>query len=65
MNIEEDCKKEQIKSLRIESDNSAAVFNLNRGAAATALMRLTDRVLEMAETMNIQIVARHIPGKYN
>ncbi|KAA6357873.1 MAG: hypothetical protein EZS28_046601, partial [Streblomastix strix] len=38
---------------------------LNRGAAAISLLKLTDRILEVAEDLNLQIHAFHILGKEN
>ncbi|KAA6355341.1 MAG: hypothetical protein EZS28_049132 [Streblomastix strix] len=55
----------QVQSLNIESNNSSAAFNINRGAAATALAKLVDRTPEKAEKLNIQQHAFHIPGLQN
>jgi hypothetical protein len=35
----------KISSLMIETDNAVAAFNIRRGAAATAFVKLTDRIL--------------------
>ncbi|KAA6393193.1 MAG: hypothetical protein EZS28_011278, partial [Streblomastix strix] len=51
--------------MRIETDNSVAAFNIQRGAAAVPLAKLTDRILQEAEALKIQISARHVPGKEN
>jgi FAD/FMN-containing dehydrogenase len=51
--------------LKIETDNSATSYNLNRGAAAASLHKLTDRILKIAEDLNIQIHSFHIKGKSN
>ncbi|KAA6397704.1 MAG: putative Transposon Ty3-I Gag-Pol polyprotein, partial [Streblomastix strix] len=58
-------KERQTKSLKIETDNSSAAFNINRGAAATALAKLVDRTLETADNYNLQLHAYHIPGTQN
>ncbi|KAA6384224.1 MAG: hypothetical protein EZS28_020248, partial [Streblomastix strix] len=55
----------KISSLRIQSDNSSAMFNLNRGAAAPALASLKNMILEKVEQMQIQISMFHIPDKSN
>ncbi|KAA6367278.1 MAG: hypothetical protein EZS28_037196, partial [Streblomastix strix] len=55
----------QVRSLKIETDNSSAEFNINRGAAAAALAKLVDRTLETAEKLNIQLYAFRIPGLQN
>jgi ribonuclease HI len=39
----------RINSLRIESDNSTAIFDINRGAAAPAIAKLVDSILQKAE----------------
>ncbi|KAA6401219.1 MAG: hypothetical protein EZS28_003263, partial [Streblomastix strix] len=51
--------------MRIEIDNSVAAFNIQRGAAAVPLAKLTDRILQEDEALKIQISARHVPGKEN
>ncbi|KAA6380866.1 MAG: hypothetical protein EZS28_023605, partial [Streblomastix strix] len=58
-------KERQIKSLKIETDNSSAAYNINRGSAAVALAKLVDRTLETAEVLNLQLHAFHIPGVTN
>ncbi|KAA6316509.1 MAG: hypothetical protein EZS28_055250, partial [Streblomastix strix] len=58
-------RERQIRSLKIETDNSSAAYNINRGSAAVALVKLTDRILETAEDLNLQLHAFHIPGKLN
>ncbi|KAA6369258.1 MAG: hypothetical protein EZS28_035216, partial [Streblomastix strix] len=52
----------KISSIRIVTDNSVAVLNIQRGAAAVQLAKLTDRILYEAEALKIQISARHVPG---
>ncbi|KAA6394997.1 MAG: putative Transposon Ty3-I Gag-Pol polyprotein [Streblomastix strix] len=54
-----------MKSLRIQSDNSTAILDLRRGAAAPALCKLVDQILQTLEIMKIQFSAFHIPGKDN
>jgi hypothetical protein len=58
-------RSKQITSLKIETDNSVTAYNLNRGAAAISLQKLTDRILEKIETMQIQVHAFHIHGADN
>jgi hypothetical protein len=58
-------RNKQITSLKIETDNSTAAYNINRGASAISLHKLTDKILELIENMNLQIHAFHIPGKTN
>ncbi|KAA6364012.1 MAG: hypothetical protein EZS28_040461, partial [Streblomastix strix] len=48
-------KERQVRSLKIQTDNSSAAFNINRGAAATALAKLVDRTLDTAEKLNIEL----------
>ncbi|KAA6389037.1 MAG: hypothetical protein EZS28_015435, partial [Streblomastix strix] len=55
----------KISSLRIEKDNAVAAFNIRREAAATALVKLIDRVLQEAERLEIQLTSLHVPGKEN
>ncbi|KAA6386797.1 MAG: hypothetical protein EZS28_017677 [Streblomastix strix] len=55
----------EIKSLKIQSDNSTAIFDLRRGAAAPALCKLVDQILQTPENMKIQFSSFHIPGKDN
>jgi hypothetical protein len=54
-----------VRSLKIETDNSSAAFNINRGTTASALAKLVDRTLDTAEKLNIQLHAFHIPGLQN
>ncbi|KAA6321529.1 MAG: hypothetical protein EZS28_054545, partial [Streblomastix strix] len=58
-------REQQVQSLKIETDNSSSAYNLNRGAAAISLLKLTDRILEVAEDLELQIHAFHIHGKEN
>ncbi|KAA6402347.1 MAG: hypothetical protein EZS28_002128 [Streblomastix strix] len=53
-------KERQIKSLKIETDNSLAAYNFNRGSAAVALTKFVDRTLETAEVLNLQLHTFHI-----
>ncbi|KAA6392964.1 MAG: hypothetical protein EZS28_011511 [Streblomastix strix] len=55
----------QIRSLKIETYNSSAAFNINKGSAAVAPVQLTDRILDTAEDLSRQLHAFHIPGKLN
>ncbi|KAA6381430.1 MAG: putative reverse transcriptase [Streblomastix strix] len=63
--IKENYSNLNLQALRIESDNAAAVYNINRGAAAIALTKMIDHVLEEIEELQMQISARHISGKQN
>jgi hypothetical protein len=56
-------REQQVQSLKIETDNSSTTYNLNRGAAAISLLKLTDRILEVAEDLELQMHAFHIHGK--
>ncbi|KAA6376769.1 MAG: hypothetical protein EZS28_027703, partial [Streblomastix strix] len=58
-------KRKQVTSLKIETDNSATSYNLNRGAAAASLRKLTDRILKIVEDLYIHIHSFHIQGKTN
>ncbi|KAA6397239.1 MAG: hypothetical protein EZS28_007237 [Streblomastix strix] len=58
-------REKLIRSLKIETDNSSTAYNINRSSAAVALVKLTDRVLETAEDLNLQLHAFHILGKLN
>ncbi|KAA6399818.1 MAG: putative Transposon Ty3-I Gag-Pol polyprotein [Streblomastix strix] len=58
-------KERQIKSLKIETDNTSAAFNINRQSAAIALAKLVDRTLEIAEILSLQLHAFHIPREAN
>ncbi|KAA6382993.1 MAG: hypothetical protein EZS28_021477 [Streblomastix strix] len=54
-----------IRALRIQTDSSTTVYNINRGAAALPLRKLTDRILEESEILHLQVSAVHISGKTN
>ncbi|KAA6375872.1 MAG: hypothetical protein EZS28_028599 [Streblomastix strix] len=58
-------RERQIRSLKIETDNSYAAYDINRGSAAVALVKLTDSILETAEDLNLQLHTFHIPDKLN
>ncbi|KAA6396105.1 MAG: putative Pol polyprotein [Streblomastix strix] len=57
-------RERQIRALKIETYNSSAENNIDRGSAAVALVKLTDRILETADP-NLQLHVFHIPGKLN
>ncbi|KAA6396719.1 MAG: hypothetical protein EZS28_007756 [Streblomastix strix] len=63
--LEKDLKKFKITSLRIQSDKSTAVFNLNRGAAAPVLASLVNKLMEKLEYMEMIFTAFHVIGKSN
>ncbi|KAA6402947.1 MAG: putative Transposon Ty3-I Gag-Pol polyprotein [Streblomastix strix] len=65
MKIKESEKWTKENCLRIETDNKVAAFNIRRGAAAIALVKLTDRILQEAESLEIQLTSLHVPGKEN
>ncbi|KAA6390804.1 MAG: hypothetical protein EZS28_013672 [Streblomastix strix] len=46
-------------------NNSTAIFDLRRGAAAPALCKQVDQILQTLENMKIQFSAFHIPEKDN
>ncbi|KAA6381033.1 MAG: hypothetical protein EZS28_023444, partial [Streblomastix strix] len=56
-------REQQVQSLKVETDDSSTAYNLNKGAAAISLLKLTDRILEVAEDLELQIHAFHIHGK--
>ncbi|KAA6395481.1 MAG: hypothetical protein EZS28_008992 [Streblomastix strix] len=58
-------KERQIKSLKIQTDNLSASFNINRGSAAVVQAKKVDRTLDVAENFNLQLHAFHIPGETN
>ncbi|KAA6367189.1 MAG: putative reverse transcriptase, partial [Streblomastix strix] len=58
-------RRQRVTALKIETDNSVSSFNLNRGAAAVSLQRLTDKILEKLEDLGLQIQAFHIHGIEN
>ncbi|KAA6367118.1 MAG: hypothetical protein EZS28_037354 [Streblomastix strix] len=58
-------KSRQVKTLKIETDNSATSYNLNSGAAAASLRKLTDHILKIVEDTSIQIHPFHIKVKTN
>ncbi|KAA6372457.1 MAG: hypothetical protein EZS28_032016, partial [Streblomastix strix] len=58
-------REQQGQSLKFKTDNSSTAYNLNSGAAAISLLKLTDRILEVAEDFDLQIIAFHINGKQN
>jgi ribonuclease HI len=49
----------------IQSDNTTAVYNINRKAAASALYLDLRHTLERAEKQNLKLTAVHIPGVEN
>ncbi|KAA6390401.1 MAG: hypothetical protein EZS28_014074 [Streblomastix strix] len=51
--FEKDLKNFKITSLRIQSDNSTAVFNLNLGAADTHPALLVNQIIEKLESMEM------------
>ncbi|KAA6319474.1 MAG: hypothetical protein EZS28_054810, partial [Streblomastix strix] len=58
-------RERQLRSLKIETDSSSAAYNINRGSAAVAIVKLTDRILETVEDLSPQLNTFHIPGKLN
>ncbi|KAA6366796.1 MAG: hypothetical protein EZS28_037676 [Streblomastix strix] len=58
-------REQQVQSLKVKTENSSTAYDLNRGAAAISLLKLTDRILEVAEDFDLQIIAFHINGKQN
>ncbi|KAA6363873.1 MAG: hypothetical protein EZS28_040600, partial [Streblomastix strix] len=52
-------------SMRTETDNSVAAFNIQKGATAIQLANLIDRVIQEAEAFKIQISARYVPRMDN
>ncbi|KAA6394535.1 MAG: hypothetical protein EZS28_009938 [Streblomastix strix] len=55
----------KICSLNIEKDNAVAAFNIRRGAAATALVKSTYRILQEAERMKVQLTSPFVLRKEN
>ncbi|KAA6392727.1 MAG: hypothetical protein EZS28_011745 [Streblomastix strix] len=55
----------QIKALRIETENSSAAFNINRGAESQAFQQIVDQTLLPIQQLDLQKTARHIPGLIN
>ncbi|KAA6394977.1 MAG: hypothetical protein EZS28_009501 [Streblomastix strix] len=53
----------QLKSIRIQSDNSTAIFDINKGAPAPAPASLIDKIHQQAELILMQKSAFHIPGR--
>jgi hypothetical protein len=47
--LERNSEIRQYSSLRIDTDNSTASININRGSAATPLAKMLDRILQIAE----------------
>jgi hypothetical protein len=43
----------QTKAMIIRTDNTTTSFNINRGAAAVSLAKLTDRILVEGEILGI------------
>jgi hypothetical protein len=58
--LEQNCR-----SIEIFSDNSAAVYNINRKAAHRNLATSLRRLLLYVESLHISIHASHIPGEIN
>ncbi|KAA6387988.1 MAG: hypothetical protein EZS28_016485 [Streblomastix strix] len=58
-------KERQIKSLKIQTDNSTAAYNINRASSAVALAKLVDRTPEKAEVLNLQLHTFHNLGVTN
>jgi hypothetical protein len=58
-------KENNIKSIWLFSDNSTAVYNLNRKAAAITLYKSLLRLSSLTTTMGVNIVAAHVPSIYN
>jgi hypothetical protein len=53
------------RHILIQSDNTTAVYNINRKAAAPSLYLYLRRLLDKAEKMNLTLTAVHIPGVEN
>ncbi|KAA6402069.1 MAG: putative Transposon Ty3-I Gag-Pol polyprotein [Streblomastix strix] len=58
-------KKEKIRSLHLQTDNTTTSFNINRQNSSRSLANLTDRTLLLLEQMQIQIQATYLPGEQN
>ncbi|KAA6363280.1 MAG: hypothetical protein EZS28_041193 [Streblomastix strix] len=48
-------------NMRVKIENSVAALNTQSGAAAIPLVKLTDRIIQEDEALNIQISAKHVP----
>ncbi|KAA6355550.1 MAG: putative Transposon Tf2-6 polyprotein [Streblomastix strix] len=63
--LEANLEEQQVKAIRIQTDNTTTAFNLRRQAAAGPLAQITIRILNWAESRDIQLQPIHIPGMMN
>ncbi|KAA6357627.1 MAG: hypothetical protein EZS28_046847 [Streblomastix strix] len=54
-----------LQSLRVQTDSSTTAYNINLGAAALSLRKLTDRIIQESEILQLQVSAEHIFGQTN
>ncbi|KAA6370718.1 MAG: hypothetical protein EZS28_033754, partial [Streblomastix strix] len=53
--LEADQKEQQVKAIRIQTDNTTTAFNLRRQAAEGPVAQMTFRILNLVESRNIQL----------
>ncbi|KAA6370257.1 MAG: putative reverse transcriptase, partial [Streblomastix strix] len=58
-------QEEKIHSIHLRTDNTTTSFNINRKNSSRTLSHLTDHILQLAESLQIQLKATYIPGKEN
>ncbi|KAH7818831.1 uncharacterized protein MONOS_13658 [Monocercomonoides exilis] len=58
-------RNQEIRSLLIRSDNTTAVFNLNRWGAGPNLRTLLKRIWNQTQVLKVVVKAQHIPGERN
>jgi hypothetical protein len=58
-------KERKLNSILILSDNSTACYNINRRAASMNLVPMLKKVINLAESLHLQIKTKHIPEILN
>jgi hypothetical protein len=58
-------KKSRYKSILIGTDNTAAMYNINKKSGAMNLYRMSRKIWKLSEINCLQLKAAHIPGRIN
>ncbi|KAA6375819.1 MAG: hypothetical protein EZS28_028652 [Streblomastix strix] len=59
VNIFEDLQNEHLDGIRVLTDNTVAMFNINRGRTALPLVNLVNSILLLAEQQGWKVEAQH------
>ncbi|KAH7820386.1 uncharacterized protein MONOS_6257 [Monocercomonoides exilis] len=58
-------RNQEIRNLLIQSDNTTAVYNLNRWGAGPNLRNLLKKIWNQIQALKVVVKAQHIPGERN